>query len=157
MEYERAKAAAAALIAGRMYTCGEICSKLKMKGCDEDMAQSVVMEFAEAGILNDEEYAKMYIHDGLNVHLKGMFRLKQELIRKGVAKSVIERAAESFEENEQSGLLDYIQMRYPSGCFEDRRSMEKAKAHLIRRGYGIYDINKAFRELDIEIKRSDDD
>ncbi len=118
MEFDKAKKIAAKLISFKMYTCKEILQKLIQKDISQEISELVVSEFCKAGILDDAEYARAYIHDGLYVHMKGMYRIKQELIKKGVASSVI----------------------------------EKAKAHLVRRGFGIYDINKCFDNLGIKIK-----
>ena len=157
MNEERAKSFAGYLLASRMYTCDEIYKRLIRKGCDDETAEKVVAEFCSAGILNDEKYAEMYIYDALNIHMKGFYRIKQELLRKGIAASVIERAAEGMEDDAEDRLLEYARQRFGDRVFTDYREIEKAKAHLLRRGYSFSDINRCFRALDIKVSRGDDD
>ncbi len=155
MEIEKAKKFAAYLLSSKPYTCKEIYYRLIMKKFDEETAEGVVTEFCRAGILNDEEYAAMYVHDAVNIHMKGAFRIKQELLKKGIASNIIDRAIQSVDDDEENQLREYVELRFGDKIFEERRDIEKAKAHLLRRGYGISEINKCFNELGIKISRGD--
>ncbi len=152
MELDKAKKIAANLISFKMYTCKEILQKLMHKGISPDVAETAVGEFCRAGILDDAEYARAYIHDGVYVHMKGMFRIKQELIQKGVASSVIEKAIQEAEIDTEDSLAEYVRLRFGDKEFSDWKELEKAKAHLARRGFGLYDINKCFDNLGIKVK-----
>lgn len=151
MEFEKAKKIAAKLLSYKMYTCKEIFTRLLQKGITEEVAERVVAEFCRAGLLDDEEYAKMYIHDAVCVNMKGAFRIKQELVQKGIAHSIIEKAIKECEADPMEKLREYVELRFADRVFSDRKDIEKAKAHLVRRGFGIYDINKCFDELDIKV------
>ncbi len=157
MEFDKAKKIAAKLISFKMYTCREILQKLIQKGISQEVAETVVGEFCKAGILDDSEYAKAYIHDGVYVHMKGLYRIKQELIQKGVASSVIERAMQEADVDAEDSLAEYVKLRFGDKEFSDWKELEKAKAHLVRRGFSIYDINKCFDNIGISVKRSDTD
>lgn len=157
MEFERAKKIAAKLISFKMYTASEVYKKLIQKGISDEIAEKTVAEFCKAGILNDVEYAKAYIHDGILVNMKGAFRIKKELIQKGVAKSVIEKAMKEADVDMTSALNEYVELRFGGKVFSDRKEIEKAKAHLIRRGFGIYEINKCFENLGIKVVRGEED
>jgi len=153
MDIEAAKKVAAKLISYKMYTCSEVFKRLVQKGCDSETAEMVVAEFCRAGILNDEEYAKMYIHDASAVSLKGMFRIRQELLAKGIAASVVERAIADSEVDTEAQLESYVELRFGDRIFSDYKDIEKAKAHLARRGFSIPDINRVFKKLNITVKR----
>lgn len=152
MELEKAKKIAASLLSYKSYTCQEIYQRLVRKGIDGEVAELTVAEFAKAGILNDEEYAKMYIHDALVLGMKGLFRIKQELRAKGVALSVIDRAAENSDVDTDNLLESYVRIRFGDKEFSDRRELEKAKAHLARRGFGLPEINRCFKKLNITVR-----
>ncbi len=156
MEFEKAKKIAAKLISFKMYTMGEVYKKLIQKGISNEIAEQTVAEFCKAGILNDEEYAKAYIHDGLSVNMKGTFRIKQELFQKGVASSIIEKAMLDTKVDEASILEEYVRLRFAEKVFSDWKEIEKAKAHLARRGFGLYEINKCFENLGIKVVRGED-
>ncbi len=157
MDINVAKKTVAKLISYRSYTCKELYKKLLSKGCEKEIAEQTIEEFCSAGILNDEEYAFCYIHDGLVIGLKGLFRLKQELLSKGVAASVIERAVARVDIDTAAQLESYVQLKFGDKEFSDWREIEKAKMHLMRRGYGISEINKCFKNLGISAKRGDFD
>lgn len=155
MELKKAKGIAAKLLSYKMYTCKEVYQKLIQKGFSEDIAELTVDEFCAAGILDDAEYAKMYIHDAVCINMKGLYRIKQELIKKGVATSIIERAVAETEVDASLQLYEYAELKFGNKIFMDWKDIEKAKAHLIRRGFGISDINKCFEKLGIKVTRGD--
>lgn len=156
MDIDKARTTAAKMISYKMYTCSEVYRGLIKKGCEDDVAEMVVAEFCKAGILNDEEYARLYIHDAAVIGLKGMYRIKQELFAKGIANAVIEKAAAANEINMEEQLEAYIELRFSDKIFADWKEIEKAKAHLVRRGYGISDINRCFKKLNIRVSRGDE-
>ena len=157
MDKEQAKKFVAKRLGFKSYTCQEIFRKLVHSGCDEAIAEEVISEFCKAGIINDEEYAKMYIHDALVVGLKGMFRIKQELLAKGISQKIVEKAASLLEEDQDEYLEKYVLMRFGDTVFTDLKELEKAKAHLMRRGFGIYDINSCFKKLKIGVSGGKED
>lgn len=156
MEYEKAKSAAAKLISQKMYTCNEVYQRLLHKGFSDEVSERVVSAFSEAGILNDEEYAKLYIHDAVCVNMKGLHRVKQELLAKGVASGIIEKTMAETEVDQSGQLEEYVELKFGNRVFDDRKEIEKAKAHLIRRGFGIYEINKCFDKLGIRVERGEE-
>lgn len=157
MEKEKAKRYAASVLSSRMYTCKEVVDRLVRKGFDTELAEEVVGEFCAAGVLDDAEYARCYVHDAINIGMKGEYRIKQELLRKGVAGSVIDKALAEFEDDTEKQLEEYVQLRFGNTVFTDRRDIEKAKAHLARRGYSYTDIRRCFENLDIRVQKPDDD
>ena len=157
MEVEKAKKVVAKLLSKKMYTCDEIYKRLIHKGFSKEISEIIVGEFSKVGILNDEEYARLYIHDAVCVNMKGIHRAKQELLLKGVALSLIERVEQEAEIDQSEQLERYVELRFGDRVFEDWKEIEKAKAHLVRRGFGIYDINKCFDKLGIKVMRGDRD
>ncbi len=157
MDISAAKRIAAKMISFKMYTCREVYQKLIAKGCDEQTAEEAVAEFCRVGILSDAEYAKAYIHDASAIAFKGEYRIKQELLAKGIAASVIDKAMAESEVDTEAQLRDYVEIRFSDKVFEDYKDIEKAKAHLIRRGYSISDINRCFKDMNITVKRGDID
>lgn len=155
MELKKAKEIVAKLLSYKMYTCREVYQRLIQKGISEEVAELAVGEFCKAGVLDDEEYAKMYIHDALCVNMKGLYRIKQELRKKGIAASIIEKAVSETEVDSMAQLMEYTELKFGNKVFSDWKEIEKAKAHLIRRGFGLSDINKCFEKLGIKVMRSD--
>ena len=155
MNLESAKNHALHLLSSKMYTCHEIYQRLVTKGCDEDIAEQTIKVLCNAGILDDEQYAEFYIHDAASISLKGIFRIKQDLLKKGIAASIIDRAVQNSDIDTAEQLCEYVKLRFADKVFSDRRELEKAKAHLLRKGYSYSEINKCFNLLDIKVNGGD--
>ncbi len=145
-KFQKARNSAAAILAVKMYTCRELCDKLIKKGFDKDLAEQVTGEFISAGFLNDAEYASMYISDQVNLGAKGTYRIKQELIKKGVSLSIIEDALACSDIDTLSALREYISLRGLCDNIHTRRDLEKLKTRLARRGFSLSEINSCLAE-----------
>ena len=49
-------------------------------------------------------------------------------------------------------LEGYVRIRFADKEFSDRRELEKAKAHLARRGFSLSEINRCFKKLNITVR-----
>lgn len=143
---QKAMGVAAALLAGRMYTCREIYDRLVRRGYDKELAEQVVEEFVRAGFLNDARYAQCYIADAAALGAKGKTRIRQELRQKGVAAKVIDDAMEEAEADFAGALADYVRQRDLCAAVHSRKDFEKLKARLLRRGYSMKEINRCLEE-----------
>lgn len=147
--YDKAKRIAANLIGFRMYTCREIEERLLRKKIDRETAERVVCEFAAAGALDDRAYAEAYVEESVKLGGKGMYRIKQELYKKGVAKSIVESVcADTDEDSTYSALCEYVESRRLCDGVTSRKELEKLKARLARRGYSYSEIRKCLDEYD---------
>lgn len=151
----KARNSAAAMLGRKMLTCHELFDKLCKKSFDRETAEQVVSEFVEAGYLNDFRYAEMYIADSAALGAKGMFRIRRELIQKGISASVINAAADEANPDTESVLRDYIEQRNLCSRIHSRRELENLKARLARRGYSLSEINSVLAEY--EFSFDDDD
>ena len=143
----KAKNYAAFCLGKKNYTEQELYKKLCEKGYEECAAE-VLAEFISAGILNDRDYAYMYISDGVNIKCKGLYRLSRELLEKGVDKRIIQEVREEFYEASYNSLLEFVRAHYGDEEITDRKTLEKIKAQLLRRGYGYDEIRNCFDEFD---------
>lgn len=143
---QKARNSAAALLAAKMYTCRELCDKLIIKGFSKELSEQVTSEFISAGFLNDAEFANMYIADQVNLGAKGIYRIKQELLRKGVSSSIIETAIENADIDTKNTLSEYISLRGLCDNIHTRKDLEKLKARLARRGFSLSEINSCLSE-----------
>ncbi len=152
---EKAKKIAAGIIGYRMYTCREVYDKLLKKGIDKETAEAVVGEFQRAGALDDRAYALAYATDSVNLAGKGIYRIKQELYKKGVARSVIDEACDSLTENTLAALCEYVESRNLCDGIKTRYDLEKLKARLARRGYSPAEIKECLSRYTFEFKEED--
>ena len=151
-EYTKAKKLAAALVAARMYTCREIFTRLCRKGISEDVAEKVVSDFCNAGILDDKAYAEAYVQDAISLGQKGAYRIKQELYSKGIASSIIDEACENAEVDTYSALCNYVEMHGLCDNVTSKNDLEKLKAQLVRRGFSLVEIKRCLSEYEFDFR-----
>lgn len=144
--YEKAKKIAANYISARMYTCREIEERLLRKKIERDVAERVVSDFAAAGILDDRLYAQMYVKEAVSFGGKGAFRIKQELYKKGVARSIIDDVCGDIEEDTYAALCEYVESHRLCEGITSRNDLEKVKARLARRGFSSSEIRRCLSE-----------
>ncbi len=151
--YEKAKKIAAGYVAARMYTCCEIEDRLCRKGVEKETAERLISELVSAGILDDRLYAKMYVGQAVSLGGKGVYRIKQELYKKGVARCIIDEACEGIEEDTFAAICEYVESRRLYEGINSRRELEKLKARLSRRGFSPSEIRECLSKY--EFKFSD--
>lgn len=156
MNIERAKKYALNLLALRMYTCTEVYDKLITKGTSPEDAEEVIGWLMGFGYLDDKKYAEYYINDSVKISNKGMFRIKQELLKKGIAKSIVEEAAENSEADVEEALCDYVRRKFGEDIEVSYKEMTRIKSHLARRGYSYGEIINCLDILEIKIGRSEE-
>ncbi|MCL2838677.1 MAG: recombination regulator RecX [Oscillospiraceae bacterium] len=137
------------VLAHKMRTVKEMSDKLMEKCDDEEIVNDVLFELCQKKLLDDLNYATLYIQDSINLKQKGLFQISMELEEKGVDRNVINRAIEASEVDEFAAVLNYIEVYTRAKTFESYKDVEKLKAHLARRGYTFDVINLAVRELGI--------
>ena len=146
---------AAALLSGRMYTCKELFDRLIRKGVEEPIAEQVVGEFVRAGYLDDRRFAELYIADAVNLGAKGMFRIRQELFRKGISGCILDEAFAETEADSGAALDAYVRQRNLCDDIHSRKDLEKLKARLARRGYSMKEINQCLAGYSFHFEESD--
>jgi len=139
-----------------MYTCQEVFERLLNKGAEKDDAERIVAELSAKGILDDREYAKCYIHDAANLSGKGAYRIKLELIKKGIAPSLIDEALKEDETSFYDCLTEYARMKFGQGKEVSYKELNKIKNHLARRGYSYGEISDCLENLGIKASRGEE-
>lgn len=156
MDIEKTKKYALSLLSARMYTCSELCERLVRKGAEKEDAEAVVAQFISLGYIDDRKYAEFYIADAVALGNKGMYRIKQELYKKGIASNIIDDAVKNSDAEVLEALVSYTRMKFGENTEYSYKEYSKIKAHLARRGYSYSEINDCLDMLEIKISRSED-
>lgn len=151
-EFLRGKRLAVRFLSAKMYTAREIFDKLRRKGYSSEISEQIVTELITDGILDDKKYAEYYILDSVNIGNKGIYRIKQELLRKGVARGIIDRAIHEAEVDTRNALRDFVSLKLSSTEITTRKEYEKFRAMLARRGYSLGEIKEVLSEYDFDFK-----
>ena len=131
----------------RSYTKAGILRKMLEKGFDEREIKQTIIFLQEYKLLDDEEYAKRFINDFINIKGYGKFRIKNELREKGIDKETADRILSEYDFNdiEEEKILPLAQKKL-GGDFSIQ-NIAKTKRYLASRGFGFDAIDSVIRKI----------
>lgn len=140
------------LLDSRGYSYQEMFHKLEPK-YPEAVCYATVNRLAKYGQINDRVYAEQTAHHYIEVKHFGFYRARQEMRRRGLLDAQIDEALEPYGERTEEILMELICRKYRKYFLDpdDRRTVEKGKAALVRQGYGFHQINAAVRTFFEEV------
>lgn len=123
--------------------------KLRDRGCEHQVAASVLDRMTAVGLVDDEAYAEMWVRSRQETKGLAAGALRHELRRKGVAEHVVDAALEEIrpeQEKEQARELVTRRLRTMSGL--DREAQTRRLAgFLARKGYAPGVSYQVIREV----------
>lgn len=142
----RAKSKAVELLSYREHSSSELKRKLLRTATEED-ADAAVARMQELGMVDDESFARRYAHELSEVKLYGYMRVKQELMKKGLPREMIEQALEELPDQREL-LTRYITQKRITltGTRSDR---DKLARKLISRGFSWDDVSSVLSEFEV--------
>lgn len=149
-EEEARKAINAALnfLSYRQRSETEVKDKLKEKGYEEDYIQRAVSYCKEQGLVDDEAFAISFIKDKQNLNNLGQYRIKRELMLKGISDDIIDSVLIEDIEEEYERALEIATKKYSSYKNDDRNKVyRKLGGFLQRKGYSFDIVSKILKEL----------
>lgn len=140
----RAKEKALWLISYRSHSKKELFDKLK-RSFDEESAQKAVDRMEELGLINDEEFARLYARKLVNGKKMSVKAAEFELYRKGIDKITAEQVLGELEYDPQTQIIEFITKKYKN--IQDEKIKRRAVAALQRKGYSWEEIKQAIESL----------
>lgn len=129
--------------AQRMHSQREVEQYLKRKGVEPEASSQIIDRLIESGLINDLEFARMWVRDRVSLKLRSLRRLEQELQAKGVSRDVIDQVVGEQEEAGQSAALgELIAKKRRSGVEDDQKLIQ----YLLRQGFSFSDIKQALED-----------
>ena len=116
-----------------------------------DIIDIILPILEEKKYLNDEDYARRYLSDALNIKKYGKIKTRYMLMSKGIDKKIIEKVMENYDyELEYMNALELIEKRI-SKDETDPKIINSAKNYLQGRGFEFEIINFTLDDyLDVE-------
>ncbi len=142
-EFSDAKQYALRLLARKSYSIFMMNKKLGEREYSNDSAERVISFLCDMGYLNDEDYARRFIHDAVTLGKKGKRLVLQELSLKGISKELGEILWEEQEIPEDL-LTGLIEKRLTDPA--DPKCVKRTFDYCIRRGYSYSEVSTAMRE-----------
>ncbi|MBQ4516228.1 MAG: regulatory protein RecX [Clostridia bacterium] len=135
------------LTSARSYTKAALLRKMFEKGFDEREINQTIAFLEEYKLLDDEEYARRFVNDCINIKGYGKFRIKNDLREKGIDKDTADKILSEYDFNEieEEKILPLAQKKL-GGDFTIQ-NIAKTKRYLASRGFGFDAIDSAIRKI----------
>ena len=127
-------------------TASELGEWLRARGCEGEDADDAVSRLAEAGVLNDDRFARLYARDKRELRGWGPDRIAESLRARGVDEGIIDRVASESDAESAQRALELLE--HCGAEAADERSRQRALALLARRGYTLEASYDAVRALE---------
>lgn len=118
----------------------EVSDYLYRKQFNKDVIHKVISDFDNAGLLDDHEFAFMWVKDRSMRNPKGNFVLRQELKNKGILDLDIELALKDIDERENA-------LKAAAKAHKKFQGKNKIMAYLVQRGFPHYLSKEVIEEL----------
>ena len=139
---ERANQLAINFISYRPRSSKEVIDRLTRKGFEAEIAHDVVERLRELKLLNDLEFARMFVRDKLRGKPMGRALLKRKLLEKGISFQASERVVKEYvtdeSEHEAARALATRKFRMSRTRFsklEPAACQKKLADYLLNRGF----------------------
>lgn len=141
--FERERRRAMIYLAHKPRTMQEVRNRLRRADCPNDVAEAVVVEMTERGLLDDAAYTAAYVETRMSGRGYGPHRIRQELVRRGVERRIIKDALDEVaggdrEANLARSLAEKRWHRLQTET-DDRKRRKRLMDYLVRRGFS-YEI-----------------
>ncbi len=143
----RAKDYALNLLSYRPRSKRELTRRLKEKKFGEETAQEILINLEQIGLVDDYDFAKYYIESYRDK--KGIYRLKNELIKLGIDMTVIDKALEEVPVDEKQTATKLIDKWLRTHKVRDKGTEKRLVDHLVRRGISwdtVSDLRKHIKQ-----------
>lgn len=153
-QYFRGKDKALRLISKRMRTREQVARSLEKLNLEQSIHDGILGELEETGLINDLRFAREYVKVKMDVRRLGPFRLRHDLIRLGVRKTIVDKVlAESFDPSIQEGMAREMAVRRAGDGPVDEKTARRIADHLRRKGFDFEIVNRVVHDL---LHRSND-
>jgi len=136
------------LLSYRQRSEKEIFTSLKRKGYEENHIEKAIEYCKDNNYINDKEFAIAFINDKINLNKLGSYRIRQELLNKGVSREIISKVLIIKPDEQYEMALELGKKRLNYYRNDDKNSIyRKLSGYLQRKGYSFDIVSKVMREL----------
>lgn len=140
-EKQRANEKALNLITYRDHSKKELKEKLS-RTYSAETAEEITEKMQEAGLVNDEEYARKYADELLRKKHMSMRGIEFKLREKGISSEIIQIIREELDLDSVAEIQQVLAKKYPTYA-QDEKVKKRAIAALQRLGWSWSDIKNA--------------
>ena len=135
------------LLSHKGYTEMELRQKLIAKGASEENRSKIVSMLKKQGFLDDEEYAKNYVEEALEIKCYDSKKIFYELANKGIREEIVKKIhiPKQKEKEAAERAFEAFLRRYSS--LPKKKKKEKIQQALYQRGFGEETINELLNRV----------
>ncbi|MDR0904256.1 MAG: recombination regulator RecX [Ruminococcus sp.] len=148
-DYKRAYSYALYLLDEKSYSAAKMRDKLSAKYSGA-VAESVVGRLTAEGYINDFKFASHAAEYMREVKKFGAYRIKQELLAKGIDRETVLDVCKTLDSDETEAIKARIRKNY-SDKLGTPAGEQKIQAAMSRYGFKFSDVSRALRELKEEL------
>ena len=144
--------AALSLLNYRMRSTAELYKRLTEKGYNPDIVERVIEKLNEKKFLNDETFARAFIHDKINSRLLGPVVLRRELFPHKLDKEIVEKLLQqAYVEMPEEELVERLieKRKIKKGQKMTQKERNRLISYLQRRGHQWNVIRTVFDKWSI--------
>ncbi len=152
-EKQKAKDYAYRLLKYRMRSKKEMESRLLRKDFPNLIVADVIGDLEKVNLINDEQFARAFTSDRINLALKGKRLIFAELIKKGIDVPLIKNALNNVDETKEQEAIKRLVEKYANRYrkYPAHEKKQKMYALLTRRGFSYPIIKRMLKVEDNEI------
>jgi regulatory protein len=124
---------------------------------DRELCRSVMEQLVQCGSINDRRYAARLAEYLVETKRFGIFRARQEMLRRGLDKNLIEESLAPFEETAEENIPEVLEKKYGRILTDpkDWKAREKAVAGMARLGYNYRAVKDAIEDYFAEFEEEE--
>jgi regulatory protein len=151
------RGAALTLLGRRDYTAAELTQRLLDKGHDAGEVAEQIESLVADGTINEQRIAEVHVRVASQIKGRGRMRIRQELLARGIAKSVVEAVLAGIPADDESAAIQKFLSRKRVPEQLDQRARNKVFQQLMRKGFTSDAISKALRHPRVEDEPGQDE
>ncbi len=141
----RARERAIRLLAVRPRSRAELERRLR-RAVDASVVAEVVLALEREGLVDDRRFAEQWVRARRAARLLGTFRLRAELLRRGVARETVEAALQSAPADDEAVAEELARLRLARyRHLPADKAARRLAGYLARRGFGTGAVLRALR------------
>ena len=156
--FRRAYRRACYLLDAREYSYAVMYQKLMQTYNDKELCQKVMEQLVQCGAINDKRYAQRLAEYLIQAKHYGIFRVRQEMLRKGLDKRLVEDTLSDLEDSANDYILEVLTRKYGRILVDpdDYGVKQKVIAGMSRLGYSLDSIKNAMEDYFYQLENEEE-
>ena len=132
-------------LGNREHSRKEIIAKLERKQFNQEAIETALNRLDELGLLDDRSFAMNYVGSRSRKKPLGRYKLRYELLQKGIAEEVIDEVLNEYDSS--THCLDAALKKLPFIKGDGRYRRKKLHAFLMNRGFDSQTIRETLDQI----------